>query len=61
MLSMQGITYHSEDVSEETAKKYMKWELEKYGLDKDMQREYLGEQYFEDWGLYQRTVVMKSR
>jgi len=61
MLSMQGITYHSEDVDETNAKKYMRWELQKYGLDEDMQREYLGEQYFEDWGLYQRTVVMKSK
>jgi len=61
MLSMQGITYHSEDVDEANAKKYMKWELKKYGLDEDMQREYLGEQYFEDWGLYQRTVVTKSK
>ena len=60
MLSLQGISFHSEEVPRKVAEEYMEWELEHYGLNEDMKRNFRTEEYFATWGLYNRTVVTKK-
>ena len=61
ILRAQGIEVHSEDVERAVAREYMEWELDHYGLKEEARDGFLEERYFDDWGLYKRTVVTKTR
>lgn len=56
MLRMQGISFRHEEVDIDKAKEYIAWENQtSLGFTPDVP-----ESYFEDWGLYHRTVLTKA-